>query len=168
MANQQGLWAGGWLALTLLSAGLPVTAAENMRFYGTLIEPPPCQVNGDRAIEVDFGEDVLTTRVDGVNYSKPINYTLDCTGAGTRAIRVQIQGAPASFNGNVLATVERSDLGIALKLAGVGLTMPINSWVKLESTSTKLDLQAVPVKAPGSQLTAGRFTAGATMVFDYQ
>lgn len=42
---------------------------------------PPCTVNDNKPIEVDFG-DVMTTRIDGSNYRQQVNYTLSCTGGG--------------------------------------------------------------------------------------
>ncbi|CAI1175986.1 putative minor fimbrial subunit StfE [Serratia quinivorans] len=135
---------------------------------GTVLESAPCKINGGNTISVYFGEDLLTTRIDGVNYRKPVNYTLDCTNAGNRAIRMQIQGLSASFDNKMLATAERRDLGIALRLTARDAEWPINSWMQLDSSMTAPALQAVPVKALGSQLTAGRFSAGATLVVDYQ
>ncbi|CAI2790836.1 putative minor fimbrial subunit StfE [Serratia grimesii] len=139
-----------------------------MSITGTVIESAPCKINGGNTIDVYFGEDLLTTRIDGVNYRKPVNYTLDCTNAGNRAIRMQIQGLSATFDSRVLATTERRDLGIALRLTAGDAGWPINSWMQLDSSMTAPALQAVPVKALGSQLTAGRFSAGATLVVDYQ
>ncbi|EIT7186895.1 MAG: fimbrial protein [Serratia marcescens] len=156
------------LVLMLWVSKLPAEAAENMRFYGTLIAPPPCQINDGRVIEVNFGDDLLTTKIDGVNYRKSIDYTLDCSAAGSNAIRMQIQGAGAWFDGSVLATVERRDLGIAIKVGSSDFPLSINSWVALSSNSTKPALAAVPVKASGSQLDSGRFSAGATLLFEYQ
>ncbi|CAI1123967.1 putative minor fimbrial subunit StfE [Serratia quinivorans] len=152
--------------LLLFSCGL-VQAQDRVNFNIQVIEGPPCNINNGQAIEVNFGDDLLITRIDGVNYSKTIDYTLDCREAGNNAIRMQIQGLVASFDGNVLATVERPELGVAIKLANA-MPMPINGWLNLASSSTKPALTAVPVKAPNSVLQPGRFSAGATMLFEYQ
>jgi type 1 fimbria pilin len=138
-----------------------------VNFTGKVIEGPPCVINNGQVIEVNFGDDLLITRIDGVNYSKTINYTLDCREAGNNAIRMQIKGPAASFDGDVLASVERPELGVAIKLANI-MVLPVNNWLNLESSSTKPALTAVPVKAPNSELRPGRFSAGATMLFEYQ
>ncbi|CAI1948977.1 MULTISPECIES: fimbrial protein [Serratia] len=168
--KQNPMSGGGprWLlVLAVLAGGMPATAAENMRFYGTLISPPPCTINNGQMIEVNFGDDLLTTKVDGVNYSRPINYTLDCTVAGNKAVRMMIQGTASSFDNSVLATAERTGLAIAVKPEAVDQVLPINSWMRL-TTQSAPKLRAVPVRASWMELTPGAFTAGATLLVDYQ
>ncbi|WP_162302916.1 fimbrial protein [Serratia sp. P2ACOL2] len=139
-----------------------------MRFYGTLIAPLPCIINGGQVIEVNFGDDLVTSRIDGRNYRKDIEYTLDCRNAGANTVQMQIQGTGASFDGKVLATLERTDLGIALKTDdGPSNFLNINTWLKIQFGTTPR-LGAVPVKAEGSQLQPGSFSAGATMLIEYQ
>ncbi|MDU7466733.1 MAG: fimbrial protein [Serratia marcescens] len=131
---------------------------------GTVIASSPCKINGDRVIEVNFGDDLMTSKVDGVNYRKMINYTLDCRGASSNKLRLKIQGTAASFDSTVLAT-ERSNMG--LKLWSGRVAIPINGWFPFDSSSQPF-LEVVPVKAQGSTLSTGRFSAGATMVVEYQ
>ncbi|SPZ65782.1 putative minor fimbrial subunit StfE [Serratia quinivorans] len=166
MQNKHILRAAAACSLAVLLGGLPVRAEENMRFLGTLISPPPCIINGGQMIEVNFGDELVTSRIDGVNYRKDIDYSLDCRNAGANSVQMQIQGNAATFDGSVLATVERSELGIALKTEA-GPPMNINTWHKIQFGATP-KLAAVPVKATGSQLQAGSFTAGATMLIEYQ
>lgn len=132
---------------------------------GTIIVSAPCKINDDRTLEVDFGNDVMTTRVDGNNYRRAIAYNLDCSTASSNALRMQIQGTAAAFDGKVLGTAERSDLGIALSANGRAL--PINTWLKFRLPSQPA-LSAVPVKRPGATLSGGAFSAGATLLVEYQ
>ncbi len=152
--------------LTALMGSLSVQAEDNMRFKGTLIAPPPCVINGGTVIEVNFGDDLVTSRIDGINYRKDIEYSLDCRNAGTNTVKMQVKGTGASFDGTVLATVERKDLGIGL-LTGSATKMNINSWINVQFGDTPR-LRAVPVKAEGSQLQSGTFSSGATMMIEYQ
>ncbi|WP_232734438.1 hypothetical protein [Serratia sp. TKO39] len=63
-------------ASVLLCAAMacPFAWAEktvDMQFRGTLIAPPPCTLNDDGIIDVDFGDRVGINKVDGVNSDKP-------------------------------------------------------------------------------------------------
>ncbi|MBU9828525.1 fimbrial protein [Rahnella sp. FC061912-K] len=129
----------------------------------TVVAPPPCVINGDQPIEVDFGE-VVTTRVDGYNYMREVPYSVQCGGASSNDMVMQIQGIGAAFGTNVLDT-NQDNLGIAL--LNNGEPLPLNSDIKFTYPSLPV-LKAVPVKSPNSTLTAGVFSAGATMKVDYQ
>ncbi|WP_238387483.1 fimbrial protein [Serratia sp. P2ACOL2] len=138
-----------------------------LNFTGKVIEAPPCNINNGQVIEVNFGDDLQTTRIDGENYRKNIDYVLDCREAGSNAIRMQIRGPAASFDNRMLATVERPELGISIKLANI-MIFSVNDWLRMDSSSIKPALTAAPAKAPNSELQPGNFSAGATMVFEYQ
>lgn len=155
------LWAL-WATGILLSGS---AQADNMRFYGTLIEPPPCVINGNQPIEVNFGDDVMTSRVDGTSYKKmPIAYQLNCTGLFNNALRMQIEGIGAGFNNKLLNT-NKGNLAIALLNNGTALG--VNSWFNF-TYPTKPTLEAVPAKNPTGALTGGAFSATATMKIDYR
>ena len=65
------------LACGLMGGIAPAQAKEgeaDMTFHGTLITPPPCTINDDSRIEVNFGERVGINKVDGVNYRQMMNY----------------------------------------------------------------------------------------------
>lgn len=158
-----GVAIAGFLLAVLLGAG-KAWAADNMSFYGTLILPPPCIINNDQLIEINFGDDLLASRIDGVNYSKIIDYTLDCREASGNALRMQIQGSAATFNGALLATDEPL-LGIGLKANSANL--PVNTWYNLNG-SAKPILSAVPVGIDFIAQPTGAFSAGATMLFEFR
>lgn len=125
----------------------------------------PCIINGGNAIDVDFGDGLLTTKVDGLNYMTPIVYTLDCSGVTVPALKMQISGTAAGFDNNVLQVTEQANMGI--KLLNNSTELPLNSWLNFTKDSPPV-LQAVPVKASGSALIAGAFSSAATMTVDYQ
>ena len=129
----------------------------------TVVAPPPCVINDNKAIEVAFG-DVITTRLDGTNYRMPVNYTLDCDAEANNAMKLQVQGTAAGFDVEALQTTV-PELGIRLQNGTT--TLPVNTWVNF-TYPTKPELFAVPVKAAGATLLAGEFTASSTMRVDYQ
>lgn len=152
------------LFLIVFSALTENSVAARLNFDGTMIEPPPCIINGGSPINVDFGNEVMTTRVDGKNYIKDVTYSLQCTGATSKALRMQIKGTGAGFDSTKLAT-DKADLAIALTANGDAL--PVNQWLNYNDP-TKPALKAVPVKKDGATLTGGAFKATATMMIDYQ
>lgn len=150
--------AGLLIALPFLSGAVTTVTVKV-----TVLVPPPCTINDDRPIEVEFG-DVMTTRVDGNNYRMPVNYSLICTGGSSNAIKIQVQGSGASFDSTVLQT-NRAGLGIELQRGNNKLA--VNSWLNFNYPD-KPELWAVPVKQNSVALTGGEFTAGATMKVAYQ
>ncbi|WP_411749729.1 fimbrial protein [Serratia marcescens] len=140
----------GWAAVVPVNINVTVVAV-------------PCVINDDKPIEVDFGN-VLTTRVDGVNYRMPVNYTLSCPGGEDKALKLQVQGAPAAFDGKSLQTSVTA-LGIELQQGSHAIS--VNDWVNF-TYPNKPELWVVPVKQPGATLPAGDFTAAASMKVDYQ
>jgi len=134
----------------------------------TILAPPPCIINGNAPIEVDFG-DVLTTRVDGVNYRKPIEYGLECPADQLlkNALRLQIQGSGITLGGptTVLAVPGVADFGIQLQEGTTALG--VNTWLNFNYPAVP-DLYAVPVMKAGATLTTGAFSASSTMKVEYQ
>ena len=152
--------AGLILVLGMSSA---LAATSNLNIFGNIILPPPCVINGDQMITVDFTDEVMTTRVDGINYRQPVPYTLECSAGSTNALKMQILCTEAGFAGALLTS--KYDLGIAL--SSDAQAIPVNSWLNY-TLPNKPNLFATLVKRPGTTLTAGYFTSVATMVVDYQ
>lgn len=158
------LWEKAWLGGVLMLASPLVTASTTVTVKVTVVAPPPCVVNGDRPIEVEFG-DVMTTRVDGHHYRTPVNYTLLCSGGSPNAIKLQVKGNTASFDRAVLQT-NKAGLGIQLQRGDSKLG--VGQWVNF-TYPNKPDLWAVPVKQGTATLTGGEFfTSGATLNVAYQ
>ncbi|WP_149543244.1 fimbrial protein [Serratia marcescens] len=156
-----------WRTLTGLLAALPMLAwavpSATVTVKVTVVAPPPCVINDDRPIDVEFG-DVMTTRVDGDNYKMPVNYTLSCTGGTSNAMKLQVKGSGAAFDATVLQT-NQTGLGIELRQGASKLA--VNSWLNF-TYPNKPKLWAVPVKQAGATLKGGEFSAGATMAVNYQ
>lgn len=152
------------LNLMIFGSAFSHAAQPYIKFDGTLIEPPPCTINGGAPINVDFGNEVMTTRVDGINYIKDIIFSLECSGATSKTLRLQIKGTGASFDSTKLAS-DKADLAIAL--TANGSAFPVNQWLNYNDPSKPV-LKAVPVKKDNATLTGGAFKATATMMIDYQ
>lgn len=152
-------WAAG-----LLLISLPLLAVTTLTVKVTIVAPPPCVINDNSLIEVNFGNDVMTTRVDGSYKKMPVVYNVVCKNAPNNAMKIQVAGNGAGFDSEVLQT-NKNDLGIAL--ISNGNRLPVNSWLNFTYPNTPR-LEAVPVKQPGATLTGGAFSAGATMKVEYQ
>lgn len=125
---------------------------------------PPCTINDNKPIEINF-YDVMTTRIDGKNYRTKVDYTLDCKGAPSNFMKLQVQGIGASFDSSVLGVPNFPGLGIELQEGNKKIA--INSWLNFIYPDYP-QLWATPVKKSGITLEGGRFETAATMKIDYQ
>ncbi|PIJ52509.1 exotoxin [Erwinia sp. OLMDLW33] len=139
-------------------------AMSTVQVKVTVVAPPPCIINGDKTIDVDFGTNVITKNVDGINYLRLVDYSLECNGKFSNAMKLMVMGNQTFFDTSALQT-NIADFGIALRANGQPLT--INNWVQF-TYPDKPVLQAVPVKKAGATLTGGEFNAGATLMVAYQ
>lgn len=155
---------GGYVLLgTLLAGAVWADSSSTIQIKVTVVAPP-CTINDNKAIEVEFG-DVMTTRVDGNTYRRmPVNYTLSCKSGASNAMKLQVQGTGASFDGKLLKT---SNAALGIKLQHGAAPFSVNTWLSF-TYPNKPELWAVPVKQNGVTLAGGEFTAGATMNVDYQ
>lgn len=150
------------LAGVLCAAPLMAQAVTNVTVKVT-VTAPPCTVNNNKAIEVNFG-DVMTTRVDGAQYRKQVAYSLSCEGGAGKAMKLQVQGTAAGFDSGVLGT---SVSALGIRLQNGNSNMPVNNWVNF-TYPNKPALWAVPVKQSGVTLAGGQFSAAATLKVAYQ
>jgi type 1 fimbria pilin len=161
-------------AISLLAVG-PVSAvdsvAANLRgaqaevtFHGELVEAPPCIVNGGEPVVVDFGNEVMTTRIDGTEYKKLIAFTLDCRESVSQKQQLRITGGTAAaFDPQALAG-EQPGFGIAL-YEGTHRYTP-GDWLPFTAPAVP-ELYAVPVKQDGVTLSGGAFSILASLVVAY-
>lgn len=162
----------GAAALTLfICAGIAPANAKsktvNMKLIVLVNAAPPCTVTGG---SVTFG-DVLTTEVGKAEYIQPVKYSLNCNGRVSDYLKLQIQGAPVTINGESVLKTSASGLGIRIQTASDGTLVPLDNsnWMNFTYASTSgIPLEAALVKASGSELQAQEFSAAATLVVDYQ
>lgn len=140
-------------------------ARTELKIKVTVLKPP-CSVNGNKPVEVDFGE-VMTTSINGKDYRRQlVEYTLDCKGKGAwTAMRLQVSGK-VGFDNTALGT-SIDGLAIRFQKGQGGDTLPVNKWLNF-TYPNKPELWAVPTMEPGATLKAGAFSASATLSVDYQ
>jgi len=138
----------------------------DMTFHGTLITPPPCTIENNKEIGVNFGNRVGINKVDGVFYRKKMAYMIICedAGRGNWAMKLNLIGIAAEFDKEALET-NKTNLGIRIYQNDKPFTP--NSILEIDPAHPPL-LEAVPVKNAGATLTTGPFEAWATLRADYQ
>jgi type 1 fimbria pilin len=149
------------LAALALSSATCAASDARMSFTGTLVEPPPCQINNGARIEVPFHEIGIDT-IDGVNHRKSVPLSLSCQPQQKWDLVLTLSGATAGFERATLQT-SMPGLGIQLWLNG----QPFDPDIMFIITDTPR-LEAVPVRHPGIILTEGDFDAAATLTVAYQ
>lgn len=164
MATATGPWAILIGAGLLWALGQGVQADTSLTIRATIIAPPPCVINSGSTLNVPFGNDLLTSRIDGVNYRRNVPYTVRCDSPFSNALTLELKGTGAAFDNRVLVT-RKADLGV--KLFVNGADWPLNTAVNFTYPNVPV-VQAAPVKRAGSKLTGGAFDAAATLVVDYQ
>jgi len=144
---------------------LPLTgqAAENMKFHGTLVKAPDCHINNDQTIEVSFGN-VGVSKIDGVNYAQKIEYTLTCDGENDENLYLSVTGTGVTWDN---AAVKSSADNMAIEIQQDGSPFVLGKPVRADLAALPA-LSAVPVRDGAKPLTAGDFTAGATLIAFYQ
>ncbi|CAI1962550.1 MULTISPECIES: fimbrial protein [Serratia] len=150
-------------AFCLFAAGV-TQAATMVSVKVTVLAPLPCVINGNQPIEVNFGDEVMTTRVDGENYRTLVDYSVTCDKPEKNGMRLLIAGTGAVFDGKLLQTNVGS-LGIAF--LNNDARIELNSWQNF-TFPVLPKLEAVPVKQANATLPTGEFTASATLRVDYQ
>lgn len=159
-------WNALWLAgLLSTSAAVQAGGEMEMRFRGTLVEPPPCTINEGNRVDVDFGERVGINKVDGVNYRQGLNYQITCEKHDkTLMLVLSLSGNTAGFDNNALQT-SKENLGIRVYQNDKPFTP--GSLLVIDPDSPPR-LEAVPVRKADSTLKEGPFESWATLRADYQ
>lgn len=152
------------LALIIASAWIPATwSAMTVNVTGVLVEGV-CEINDGETVHVDFGSNLQSRQIDGVNFMKTIEYTLVCEDLVSSDLEMQFDGTATSFSDEYLAT-DREGLGIKLYMNGE--SMPLNTWMPFTWPEVPV-LQAAPVKSDDTALETGVFSASATLKIQYQ
>lgn len=155
------------LASALLICSSAPAVVTTVTIKVTVVAPPPCTINYNAILEVPFGDDVLTNKVDGKNYMRRIPFSILCKGQISNAMKLRFTAnSPGFGNGNIVKTIN-PDLGIALYLQDGTTPLMLTQWINF-SYPTLPVINAAPTKRPGSTLKPGYFSASATIQMDYQ
>lgn len=155
------------ITLAGVAALLPLSAlsADNMTFHGTLVAPP-CTISSGNTIDVVFGNNLGTKKIDGSNYKQPVNYTVDCE-AGYTANNLAIvvdTTQPAAFD---TAAVKTDKTGLAIRILVDGEPVSFAQRVAVANPASPPKIEAVPVQDQSVTLTEGAFVATMTLRADY-
>ncbi|CAI0968469.1 fimbrial protein [Serratia proteamaculans] len=159
-----GLSAAMLVMVLSFQAGATQTGDQiGVTFHGVL-KQRPCHINGDRDIEVHFGN-VGINKVDGSRYLQKVSYSLLCDDpdAGV-SLMLSVKGTPTSFD---LAAVSTSANGLGIRILQDGKPFTLNGRMKV-TYKTPPKLEVVPVKDPGVALVENPFTATATLLAEYE
>ena len=150
----------------VVMAGTARNGTTEVTFHGTLIEAPPCVINDGNPVVVDFGSDVMTTRLDGTAYKTRIPLSLDCRGSVSTKQKVRISGGAADFDPLALSG-DQAGFGIALFKGEGNSRYTPGEWLPFTDPDVP-ELYAAPVKQDGVTLTGGAFSILASLVVEYQ
>lgn len=155
-----------WLSpLLLLSLYAHNTWAEGeMKFSGTLISQPSCILKGESDLYADFGNMVLSNKVDGVNYMVTIDYGMTCTGNPNNTLKIQLFGLATDFDAKALKTTN-PNLGIAIYNGNTRIG--VNDWINFTYPTLPV-LKMVPIKRPDTKLEASSIGGNVVFYLDYQ
>jgi type 1 fimbria pilin len=149
----------GLMLLPALLMPTHANAAADVNFHGTLIIVA-CQVNADKPVNVEFGDEVITDLIDGDHYEQDVPAAITCSDDYDGSLDFQIKGTAIDFDSATLVT-SVTDLGVKLMMNDA--PMEINKSYTV-TAQTPIAIKAVPVKAVGATLPGGEFTATATLL----
>ncbi|HIE1976842.1 TPA: fimbrial protein [Escherichia coli] len=173
MSKKSSILISSVLTGAVMLSAVPVGAVDLKIEITGKVEIPPCKTSENK-IEVNF-KDISLYEVDGKNYKQTNTVTLNCE-YKNKALYVYVTGLNlAGAPDNVVKTTSKN-LGIAL-YQGDDLSTPLKLKLKdkevkeagyqiTKGLSGKLfTFTAVPYKT--GELTAGEFSATATLTFHY-
>ncbi|VTT29097.1 fimbrial adhesin [Klebsiella pneumoniae] len=138
--------------------------ATEVKFSGTVVDPPSCTLNNNEVIEVQFGT-VGIRQADGRQLMKTLNYNLKCSGSdGGKSLKMQFSGTPG-FAADVLATTTD---GLGVRFYRNGEAVTLKEWFSLPNPASGLVLTASPIADPKAKPKAGDFQASATLLVAFQ
>lgn len=164
-----------FIGLVLLFS-MQVSAIDvQINVTGTL-QIPPCKINDNKVIEVDF-DNISITDIENEKHQKKVSIPVNCSDSQGDAW-IKVTGTKLSGNTNVLAT-SIQNFGIAL-YQGSGMTTKLNlgdgesngqntiGYPLTDGFSGKsFTFTAVPVKNGVDELSTGKFSASANMSISY-
>jgi len=150
-------------AAVLLLLSSSAWPAMTINVIGIVMEGS-CDVNKGETINVDFGNNLQARLLDGNNFLKTIDYSLNCEELSSNALTMQLDGTETSFNENYLATDKK---GLGIKLYMNGRSMPVNTWIPFPWPDVPV-LQAAPIVNDITEVDTGVFTASATLKIQYE
>ncbi|OKB67024.1 hypothetical protein BHU62_09335 [Serratia marcescens] len=136
----------------------------DIHISGTVVVNASCTFNGQRTIDVGFG-DVFISQIGKGGDKQPLPFSLTCQGdPDGKTIQMQLSGDGASFDSQLLQT---NAAGLGIRLLNNGDAQSLNQWFDIDPNSPP-QLEVELVKQAGATFQNGQaFTAGATLKVAY-
>ncbi|WP_413483022.1 fimbrial protein [Morganella psychrotolerans] len=154
--------------LLLICAATPghtanvVRSAVDIRIIGKLVPPPPCKVNNDEEILIDF-QRIQIKSLEKADARRDVDIPFVCEQEGTDfKYYLTVDGPRAQFNNKLIKT-NQSNLAFNIELAGTKLDLGKAQLVN----SRHLTLTVVLTKNPNGALSPGDFNGTGTVTMEY-
>jgi type 1 fimbria pilin len=139
-------------------------AEQNLSFKGTVIEPPPCEINDSQQIDINFGASLGIDKVDGHNYRQTINYLIKCDGESPSSnLTLTVIGNAMSIDNSA---IQSSTSGLGIRILESNRPLTLNQALVIDASNPPV-LEAVPIADPAIQLKEGSFVATASLLAEY-
>ncbi|RUT64843.1 hypothetical protein CKG00_17045 (plasmid) [Morganella morganii] len=137
-------------------------SSADIRITGKLVPPPPCKVNNNEEILVDFQRIQIKT-LEKSDIRREVEIPFICEQESDNfKYYLTVDGPRAQFNNKLLKT-NRNNLGFNIELAGVKLDLgkahPVNN--------RHLTFTVVLTKNPDGNVTPGTFSGSGTVTMEY-
>lgn len=131
---------------------------------GKLVSPLACTVNSGKDSSVSFGDEVITTRIDGVNYKQKASYSIECKGNVNNLIKIQFAGLGTDFDSKAVLT-DNKDVGVVIYNGTTKIG--VNDWISITYPGIP-EINLAPVKRPNFDLKGGTFSGYVRLNVEYQ
>lgn len=125
---------------------------------------PSCTVNNGEIIEVDFGDEIVSTKLNGANYKQSFTFSLQCTSATANTVYLAFEGEKWEPGINALKT-SKENLHIEF-YRGLNLIF-LNEKIAVSKDEFHT-FQVTPIKYGSVKVQPGPFSASATTVVYYE
>ncbi|EPL3704332.1 fimbrial protein [Morganella morganii] len=152
------------LLLTCVSgyAFAALHSSADIRISGKLVPPPPCKINNNEEILVDFQRiQIKTLEKSDIRRDVDIPFVCEQDSENFKYF-LTVDGPRAQFN-NKLVKTNQNNLGFTAELAGVRLDLGKAQLVN----SHHLTLTIVLTKNPDGEVTPGSFSGTGTVTMEY-
>ncbi|EMQ4858273.1 fimbrial protein [Morganella morganii] len=137
-------------------------SSADIRISGKLVPPPPCKVNNNEEILVDFQRIQIKT-LEKSDIRREVDIPFVCEQESENfKYYLTVDGPRSPFNNKLLKT-NRNNLGFNVELAGVKLDLGKAQLVN----NRHLTFTIVLTKNPDGNVTPGTFSGTGTVTMEY-
>jgi len=135
---------------------------------GWIIDEPPCVISNDNIIQINFGDAMRVSDVNGVNSRSQLIYTVRCeaTAPFGKTLNLRLDTTTPAIFDPTKSSIQTTLEGLAIQIYQDNQPMVLGKPVLINLTSPPV-LEAVPIKDPNIKLRGGAFEAAGTLVAEY-